>query len=167
MVYVQNHTRPEGCVAEQYIAKYTVEFCTRNLSNVSTVGVPSSQKMGLSKPLPGCTMNLIDRDLLNQAHLYVLENMEEVLPYIEERIIHIKTTYPKLKKRTKWLQDKHNNTFIQWLHFKVQSELNGKENNDVSENLSWLAAGPSMAVPSHKSYLINGVKFNTKAQDDV
>ncbi|VVA30991.1 PREDICTED: transposon, partial [Prunus dulcis] len=114
MVYVQNHTRPEGCVAEQYIAKYTVEFCTRNLSNVSTVGVPSKQKMGLSKPLSGCTMNLVDRDLLNQAHLYVLENMEE-----------------------------------------VQSELNGKENNDVSENLSWLEAGPSMAVPSYKSYLIN------------
>ncbi|CAL2229174.1 unnamed protein product [Prunus armeniaca] len=70
-----------------------------------------------------------------------------------EHMIHIKTTYPKFRKRTKWLEDKHNSTFIQWLHFKIE--------------LRWLAAGPSMSVPSYRSYLINGVKFNTKAQDDV
>ncbi|KAI5324901.1 hypothetical protein L3X38_033974 [Prunus dulcis] len=105
--YVQNRTHPE-------------------------VGVPSSQKMGLSKPLSGCTMSLVDRDLLNQTHLYVLENTEEVLPYIEEHMIHIKTTYRKFRKRTKWLQDKHNSTFIQWLCFKVQSKLNGEDNNGVS-----------------------------------
>ncbi|BBN70560.1 hypothetical protein Prudu_1502S000100 [Prunus dulcis] len=165
--HVQNYTRPEGCIAEQYTAKEAVQFCTEHLSNVSTVGVPSSQKMGVSKPLSSCTVSLVDQDLLNQAHLYVLENTEEVLPYIKEHMIHIKTTYPKFRKRTKWLQDKHNSTFIQWLHFKFQRELNGEEHNGVSENLRWLAAGPSMAVPSYRSYLINGVKFNTKAQDDV
>ncbi|CAL9029556.1 unnamed protein product [Prunus brigantina] len=53
------------------------------------------------------------------------------------------------------------------INLQVQSELNGEEHNGVSENLRWLAAGPSMAVPSYRSYLINGVKFNTKAQDDV
>ncbi|KAI5335936.1 hypothetical protein L3X38_026070 [Prunus dulcis] len=127
--------------------------------------------MGILKLLSGFIVSLVDRDLLNQAHLYVLENTEEVLSYIEyEHMIHIKTTYPKFRKRTKWLQDKQNSTFIQWLHFKVyifQSELNGEEHNGVLENLRWLAAGPSMAVPSYRSYLINGVKFNIKAQDDV
>ncbi|CAL2238044.1 unnamed protein product [Prunus armeniaca] len=154
--YVQNHNHPEGCIVERYIVEEAVEFCTEHLSDVSTVGVPSSQKMRLSKPLSGCT-----------AHLYVLENTEEVLPYIEEHMIHIKTTYPKFRKRTKWLQDKHNTTFIQWLRFKVQSQLNGEDNNGVSENLRWLAAGPSMAVPSYRSYLIKCIKFNTKAQDDA
>ncbi|CAL9018527.1 unnamed protein product [Prunus brigantina] len=42
--YVQNRTRPEGCIAERYIAEEDVEFCTEHLSDVSTVGVPSSQK---------------------------------------------------------------------------------------------------------------------------
>ncbi|CAL9010848.1 unnamed protein product [Prunus brigantina] len=101
---IMNRNHPEGCIAEWYIAKEAVEFCTEHLSDVSTVGVPSSQKMGLSKPLSGCT---------------------------------------------------------------VQSQLNGEDNNGVSENLRWLAAGPSMAVSSYKSYLIKGIKFNTKAQDDV
>ncbi|CAL2230604.1 unnamed protein product [Prunus armeniaca] len=131
--YVHNRTRPEDCIAERYIAKQAVEFFTEHLSEVNTVGVPSSQKMGVSKPLSGCTVSLVDRDLLNQAHFYVLENTEEVIPYIEY----------------------------------VQSELNGEEHNGVSENLRWLATGSSMAVPSYRSYLINGVKFNTKAQDDV
>ncbi|CAL8135682.1 unnamed protein product [Prunus armeniaca] len=31
----------------------------------SIVGVPSSQKIGVSKPLSGCTVSLVDRDLLN------------------------------------------------------------------------------------------------------
>ncbi|KAI5317330.1 hypothetical protein L3X38_037037 [Prunus dulcis] len=146
--YVQNRTRPEGCIAERYIAEEDVEFCTQHLSDVSTVGVPSSQKMGVSKPLSGCT------------------NTEEVLPYIEQHMIHIKTAYPKFRKRTKWLQDKHNSTFIQWLRFKVQSELE-EDNRGVSENLRWLAAGPNMAVPLYRSYLIKGIKFNIKAQDDV
>ncbi|KAI5328471.1 hypothetical protein L3X38_027868 [Prunus dulcis] len=146
--YVQNRTRPEGCIAERYIAEEAVEFCTQHLSDVSTVGVPSSQKMGVSKPLSGCT------------------NTEEVLPYIEQHMIHIRTAYPKFRKRTKWLQDKHNSTFIQWLRFKVQSELE-EDNHGVSENLRWLAAGPNMAVPLYRSYLIKGIKFNIKAQDDV
>ncbi|CAL8991395.1 unnamed protein product [Prunus brigantina] len=140
--YVQNRTRPE-------------------------VGVPSSQKMGVSKPLSGCTVSVVDRDLLDQAHLYVLENTEEVLPYIEQHMIHIKTAYPKFRKITKWLQDKHNSTFIQWLRLKVQSELNEEDNHGVSKNLRWLAAGPNMSVPLYRSYLIKGIKFNIKAQDDV
>ncbi|KAI5342535.1 hypothetical protein L3X38_010410 [Prunus dulcis] len=134
--YVQNHTRPE-------------------------VGVPSSQKMGVSKPLSGCTVSVVDQDLLNQAHLYVLENTEEVLPYIEQHMIHIKTAYPKFRKRTKWLQDKHNSTFIQWLRFKVQSELE-EDNHGVSENLRWLAAGPNMAVPLYRSYLIKVPRIKTQ-----
>ncbi|CAL2254928.1 unnamed protein product [Prunus armeniaca] len=81
--YVQNRTNPEGCIVEWYIAEEAIEFYTEHLYDVSTIGVPSSQKIGLSKPLLGCTVNLVDRYLLNQAHLYVLENMEEVLPYIE------------------------------------------------------------------------------------
>ncbi|CAL9018278.1 unnamed protein product, partial [Prunus brigantina] len=42
------------------------------------------------------------------------------------------------------------------INLHAQSELNGEDNNGVSETLRWLAASPSMAVPSYKSYLING-----------
>ncbi|KAI5343526.1 hypothetical protein L3X38_011402 [Prunus dulcis] len=42
--YVQNCTHPKGCIAEWYIVEEAVEFCTQHLSDVSTIGVPSSQK---------------------------------------------------------------------------------------------------------------------------
>ncbi|KAI5317354.1 hypothetical protein L3X38_037061 [Prunus dulcis] len=133
--YAQNHTHPEGCIAERYIAEEAVEFCAEYLSDVST-----SICLGEYGGSPTLYRGTYD---------------------------HIKTTYPKFRKRTKWLQDKHNSTFIQWLHLKVQSELNGEEHNGVLEILRWLVVGPSTAVPSYRSYLINGVKFKTKAQDDV
>ncbi|CAL8083289.1 unnamed protein product [Prunus armeniaca] len=63
--YVQNCTRPKCCIAERYIIEEAVEFCTEHLSDLSPVGVKSSQKMGVSKPLSGCTVSLVDRDLLN------------------------------------------------------------------------------------------------------
>ncbi|KAI5324072.1 hypothetical protein L3X38_033145 [Prunus dulcis] len=113
-------------------------------------------KDGSFKAIIRLHSEVVDQDLLNQAHLYVLENTEEVLPYIEQHMIHIRTAYPKFRKRTKWLQDKHNSTFIQWLRFKVQSELE-EDNHGVSENLRWLAAGPNMAVPLYRSYLIKGM----------
>ncbi|CAL2276857.1 unnamed protein product [Prunus armeniaca] len=56
--YVMNRTHPEGCIAEWYIAEEAVKFCTEHLSNVSTVGVPSSQKMGLSR-----TVNLMGKTI--------------------------------------------------------------------------------------------------------
>ncbi|KAI5348109.1 hypothetical protein L3X38_000996 [Prunus dulcis] len=132
--YVQNRTRPEGCIAERYIAEEAVEFCTQHLSDVSTVGVPSSQKMGVSKPLSGCT------------------NTEEVLPYIEQHMIHIKTAYPKFRKRTKWLQDKHNSTFIQWLRFKAGIKFNIKAQDDVrtTQNSGVYLLAQTMQVASAK-----------------
>ena len=48
--YVRNRTRPKGCIAECYIAKEGIEFCTEYLSNVDAIGIPSTsnidQKVG-------------------------------------------------------------------------------------------------------------------------
>lgn len=52
------------------------------------------------------------------------------------------------------------------INLQVQSEVE-EDNHGVSENLRWLAAGPNMSVPLYRSYLIKGIKFNIKAQDDV
>ncbi|KAK9206706.1 hypothetical protein WN943_016985 [Citrus x changshan-huyou] len=39
--YVRNRNRPEGCIAEAYIAEEAVEFCSEYLSGVDAVGLPS------------------------------------------------------------------------------------------------------------------------------
>ncbi|VVA40801.1 PREDICTED: transposase, partial [Prunus dulcis] len=60
--YVQNRTRPEGCIAERYIAEEAVEFCIYLM--LVQLECLQAKKMGVSKPLSGCT------------------NTEEILPYI-------------------------------------------------------------------------------------
>ncbi|BBN70280.1 hypothetical protein Prudu_1455S000400 [Prunus dulcis] len=111
---VDNRTCPEGCIAERYIAEEAVEFCTEHLSDVNS--------WSAFKPEDGSFEAIIR---LHSTSICLGEYGGSPTLY-REHMIHIKTTYPKFRKRTKWLQDKHNSTFIQWLHFKVQSELNGK-----------------------------------------
>ncbi|RVX18749.1 hypothetical protein CK203_006964 [Vitis vinifera] len=63
--YVRNRNRPEGCIAECYIAEEAIEFCTEYLSNVDAIGIPISanidQKVGA--PIPGGQVVTIDSNL--------------------------------------------------------------------------------------------------------
>ena len=83
--YVRNRNRPEGCIAECYIAEEAIEFCTEYLSNVDAIGIPISanidQKVGA--PIPGGQVVTIDSNLWLHAHHYVLENTTIVQSYIE------------------------------------------------------------------------------------
>ena len=83
--YVRNRNRPEGCIAECYIAEEGIEFCTEYLSNVEAIGIPSTsnidQKVGASI-FGGHTMK-VDSNLWLQAHHYVLENTTIIQPYVE------------------------------------------------------------------------------------
>ncbi|BBG93547.1 transposable element gene [Prunus dulcis] len=51
----------QGCIAEQYIVEEAVEFCTENLSDVVTVGAPSSQKIGSFEAIIRFKVNLMGR----------------------------------------------------------------------------------------------------------
>ena len=53
--YVRNHNRPEGCIAECYIAEEALEFCTEYLSGINAIGIPSrmKDKWKCGKPLLG------------------------------------------------------------------------------------------------------------------
>ncbi|KAL6348316.1 hypothetical protein AAG906_005615 [Vitis piasezkii] len=83
--YVRNRNRPEGCIAECYIAEEAIEFCTEYLSNVDAIGIPISanidQKVGA--PIPRGQVVTIDSNLWLHAHHYVLENTTIVQPYSE------------------------------------------------------------------------------------
>ncbi|KAL6318249.1 hypothetical protein AAG906_035758 [Vitis piasezkii] len=103
--YVRNRNRPEGCIAECYIAEEAIEFCTEYLSNVDAIGIPISanidQKVGA--PIPGGQVVTIDSNLWLHAHHYVLKNTTIVQPYIEEHMEWLKLKNPRQSKRQKWL----------------------------------------------------------------
>ena len=82
--YVRNRNNPEGCIAESYIAEEALEFCAEYVSNMRTIGLPPGhvETSSIDKPLPGGKFEHVDHSLIHQAHLYVLQNTEEVQPFI-------------------------------------------------------------------------------------
>ena len=84
--YVRNRNRPEGCIAECYIAEEALEFCTEYISGMDAIGIPCSMKdeWKCGKPLlGGHTITIHDYKLVEKAHHYVLQNTTLMQPYIE------------------------------------------------------------------------------------
>ncbi|XP_073045885.1 uncharacterized protein [Primulina eburnea] len=144
--YVRNHNRPEGCIAECYIAEEAVEFCSDYISNVHTIGIPSRHReVELTKPLSGAVLHSTSHDELQQAHLHVLTNDVEIDPYVEEHMVDLKSRFPHKAKSKKLLQDEHNRTFTNLLRDTV-AHLIDHSTHEISERLKWMARGPSNKV---------------------
>jgi len=75
---------------------------------------------------------------LQQAHLYVLNNNNEVLPYILWHEGLVKETNPKMLKN--WVLKKHNKTFLDWFKDTIFA------NDNASKMLRKLADGPKRNV---------------------
>ncbi|KAK9070469.1 hypothetical protein SSX86_010871 [Deinandra increscens subsp. villosa] len=84
--FVRNHHRPEGCIAECYVAEEALEFCSAYLENGNSIGNPHErvdERIRTGKPLSGATIDVVDTKLLDEAHLYVLRNTAVVEAYTE------------------------------------------------------------------------------------
>ncbi|KAL4021604.1 hypothetical protein IC575_020410 [Cucumis melo] len=81
---VRNRNRPEGCIAEGYILEEAVEFCSEFLCGVDPIGLgcqklrDNSDYSELGRPLSSGVTSIPERELLYQAHRYVLENTVDV-----------------------------------------------------------------------------------------
>ena len=82
--YTKNLHHPETFIVERYIAKEAIEFCSKYIENEKPVGLPESwhdekvRGKG-SRELHVTTPSLEE---LQQAHMYILNNNNEVLLYI-------------------------------------------------------------------------------------
>ncbi|KAK7266896.1 hypothetical protein RIF29_19556 [Crotalaria pallida] len=163
--YVKNHSRPEGCIAEQYIVEEAVEICTEYMSNADSIRLPKSRHAGRTQGegIIGNEILTIPRTKLDQTHLYVLHNEDEVEPYVEKHKEILRSSNPS--RNENWITREHNRCFIKWLRDHIIEELNINPDS-ISERLRWLANGPSIHVLSYTGYLINGYTFYTKEQDD-
>ena len=66
--YVWNHSRPEGCIIECYVAEEAVEFCSEYLESAPTIGIPKSLESRRFEVTP------VEYKMLCKAHFYVLQN---------------------------------------------------------------------------------------------
>ena len=111
----------------------------------------------------GTKIVTISRKDLEQAHLYVLHNDDEVEFYVSKHMDLIKSLYPN--KNQSWLTREHNRCFITWLKDHI-SKVFTEDPTLVSKRLRWLANGPSIHVVSYNRYLINWYTFSTSEHDD-
>ena len=146
--YSKNPYRPEASIVERYIVEEAMDFCNDYLEGVKT---QSWHEEGRSKGTRGLKVKSMPREEVLQAHLYILNNMEEIQPYLEEHRKILKNMNPR--KNDMQIAHEQNKTFIGWFKEKVSHEIN------VSKTIKWLAWGPAFEVVTWSGYDINSYSF--------
>ena len=104
------------------------------------VGVPESrhdERVG-GKGSRGLHVITLSLEELQQTHLYILNNSNEVLPYIVCHESLVKESNPKMTKNR--VLKEHNKTFLNWFKDIIFGDHN------ASETLRKLADGPKRNV---------------------
>jgi hypothetical protein len=158
--YVKNQRRPEASIIERYIAEEAIEYCSDYMPGAEAIGIPKSRHDGrcAGKGIRGLKLKAMRREEVLQAHLYILNNTDEVQPYLSAHKVIVKDRNPRMKE--KWLLNEHNKTFLKWFKETILSE------NTTSVTLKGLAREPNFDVITWTGYDINNFSFYTKTQDD-
>lgn len=89
--YVHNKARPEGCIAERWIDKECLTFCSMYLNNVDTIfnraerNNESTKSPGTTsvfssraRPFGGPKLDVLSNSKLAKVHAFVLNNSDEL-----------------------------------------------------------------------------------------
>ncbi|KAA0059068.1 transposase [Cucumis melo var. makuwa] len=167
--YVGNRNRPEGCMVENYIVEEAIEFCSEFIAGVSSIGLNSSvikKNSNMDRALSASSFIRPSKEQLDQAHLYVIQNVNDVLPYVEQHMESLRKLNSGKARSKKWIQEEHNRSFSRWLSTRVALALEVPKNS-ITPSLRWIAHGPSPDVATYSGYIINGYYYHTKRRDDI
>lgn len=94
--YIKNNARPEGCIAERYIAKECLNFYSMYLNDIDTMfnrvdrnnDMPASDEKYdvfscTARPLGGYSYELLSKSELDKIHSYVLNSCSELSHYVK------------------------------------------------------------------------------------
>ncbi|XP_057986602.1 uncharacterized protein LOC131171152 [Hevea brasiliensis] len=167
-LYVRNKAKPEGSIAEAYIADECLTFCSRYLVGIDTIfnQLPRNDDgfdqngcndgLGIvrrsERPLGRGEYHLLTDDWKQKAHLYILNNCEEVWPYVEKH----KGSLPNMSHRE--LMRRYNSEFPNWF-FNHVVELHAQ--GAISDDLLHLAEGPLTCYKCYTGYIVNEFHFHT------
>ncbi|XP_042423229.1 uncharacterized protein LOC122010821 [Zingiber officinale] len=157
--YVKNRARPEGCIAECYLAEERMIFCSAYIKKAYSIGVHSNRNDDLEdgllegRPISKGKEKILENHVLQAAHRYIFFNSAEVEPYLQMHIDELKQTNHRFSSNETLLQKKHMETFAEWLSKQVSVNSSGR--------IQWLAHGPRKHVTSYTGYIVNGYRFHT------
>ena len=158
--YTKNQYRPETSIVERYVAEEAIEFRSEYIENAAPVGLPETRHDISRQGRGTCGFNVVtmDRKQVSQAHLYVLDNTAEVIPYIDAHKEYVAACHLNMNM-VRVLQE-HDRSFINWFRKTIFAT------GSCSKTLSLLAVGPNLNVLTWKGYDINIYSFYTKSQDE-
>ncbi|XP_027911496.1 uncharacterized protein LOC114170208 [Vigna unguiculata] len=99
--YVKNPYRPEASIIERYIAEEAIEFFTKYYLDVEVIGIPKLGHEGRNegKGTRGVKVVRKDQHEVLQAHFYILNNTDDVIPYIDSHKSLLKSMNPREKRK--------------------------------------------------------------------
>ncbi|XP_075494387.1 uncharacterized protein LOC142531977 [Primulina tabacum] len=172
--YVRNRSRPEGSIAEGYLAEECLTFCSFYLADYvetkfnqskrndeTTIGstfaldVFTASGYALGKPIA----TKFDDETLKKAHQYVLFNCHHVQSYIDEHRQILNLTHSGLPPHQ--IERMHSESFASWFAKHIEN-TNPSQDDPVSNNLKSLARGPNFIGIRYEKFISNGFRFHTK-----
>ncbi|CAA7048867.1 unnamed protein product [Microthlaspi erraticum] len=92
--FVRNPARPEGCIAESYLAEECIQFCSEFLKKTTNVQDKVDRNTEYEnssilegRPLSAGTTICLSEAEMKMAHLAVIQNMAVIDPYVEYLLI--------------------------------------------------------------------------------
>ncbi|KAL3637841.1 hypothetical protein CASFOL_018289 [Castilleja foliolosa] len=167
---VRNKARPEGSVAEAYIAKECLTFCSMYLKGIETrfnrddrnndIELEDSLPIFSQKcrPVGSTTYLNLSVEELKPLTWFVFQNCEEVEPFLEKHKEEL------VLEGCMNLEQEHKEKFPEWF----KKHIIGLYNADPSgrnESLYSLACAPSRCIKKFSGCIVNGVRFFTKDRD--
>ncbi|GKC27313.1 hypothetical protein Tco_1034607 [Tanacetum coccineum] len=150
--HAQNRNRPEGCIAEETIMEETIEFFSEYHKSMETIGIPPDKQETYEneegKPLSTGKSSEVSTELFQKAHLYVIQNTNELVLYIERHKQVLKTENPG--KRIAFLENEHSKSFAKWLRKEISTRTMagfGVQNQDAKV----VACGSKDKVEAYRS----------------
>ncbi|XP_074288515.1 uncharacterized protein LOC141613670 [Silene latifolia] len=144
--YVRNRGRPEGSIAEGYLIEECMNFCSRYVDGGNTRYDKTT-----------CDMSANETEELDTT---IFGNCGHPLGGKKQRNGREHEAFVNCQSRkSKWKRARnHGHDFPNWLKEKASQ-------NGVSEQIFWLAKGPSPTAKRFKGYYANGYEFYTKSRD--
>ncbi|XP_073049563.1 uncharacterized protein [Primulina eburnea] len=170
---IRNMARPEGSIAEGYIAKESMTLCSRYLKDIETKFSILERNYDSSfhkfkgeisiflqcgRALGAGISHILGDDAWEKAHIYILKNCDEVQPFLEEYSKNEKNNTPQLS------DDEWNSNFIGWFKQQVD-KMKMQDQHTKYDDLLSLCRGPSMYVTCFNGYVVNGFRFRIEARD--
>ncbi|KAL3626952.1 hypothetical protein CASFOL_029165 [Castilleja foliolosa] len=167
---VRNKARPEGLVAEVYIAKECLSFCSMYLKGIETrfnrddrnndIEFDDSLSIFQQKcrPVGATTLVNLSPEDFKSITWFVLQNCDEVDPFLNQHKEEL------VAAGCVNIEKQHKEQFPTW--FKEQMiRLYNDDRSAINESLYSLACAPNMCIKKFAGCIVNGVRFLTRERD--